>query len=196
MPVKKSDSIGSNPDYFNRRQQSGPGDIATIYDIGPLYTAGIDGTGMKIAIMGQTDIYAADIAQFRAGFGLIRKRSAADTCHRLHRPGYYRRSGRGGYRLGMVWRRRTQRNHHLSSNATPHEQRRDHFSPVCHRQRRGPRYQYELWRLRIRERSNQRPCVPEACTKSQHRGHHISCIVGDSGAAACDPREAQRRPKA
>jgi subtilase family serine protease len=70
MNVKKSDATTMSPDYFSGGNYLAPGDIATIYDIGPLYTAGIDGTGMKIAIMGQTDIYAADIAQFRSGFGL------------------------------------------------------------------------------------------------------------------------------
>jgi subtilase family serine protease len=71
MNVKKSDAIDIRPDYFSGGgNYLAPGDIATIYDIGPLYTAGIDGTGMKIAIMGQTDIYAADIAQFRSAFGL------------------------------------------------------------------------------------------------------------------------------
>jgi hypothetical protein len=49
-----------------------PGDVATIYDITPLYTATtpIDGTGQKLAIVGQTDIYLADINDFRSGFGL------------------------------------------------------------------------------------------------------------------------------
>jgi subtilase family serine protease len=70
LAVKRSDSIKLNPDYFNGGNNLAPGDIATIYDIGPLYASGIDGTGMKIAIMGQTDIYAVDIAQFRSGFGL------------------------------------------------------------------------------------------------------------------------------
>jgi len=49
-----------------------PGDIATIYDINQLYTSSpaIDGTGQKLAIIGQTDIYLADINDFRSGFGL------------------------------------------------------------------------------------------------------------------------------
>jgi subtilase family serine protease len=47
-----------------------PGDIATIYDINALYTAGFDGTGQKLAVIGQTDVYLADISDFRAGFGL------------------------------------------------------------------------------------------------------------------------------
>ncbi|MGD0792312.1 MAG: protease pro-enzyme activation domain-containing protein [Terriglobales bacterium] len=49
-----------------------PDDIATIYDIAPLYTAStpINGTGQKLAIVGQTDIYLADINDFRAGFNL------------------------------------------------------------------------------------------------------------------------------
>jgi len=55
-----------------------PGDIATIYNIGPLYNSPtpIDGTGQKLAIVGQTDIFLADIVDFRNGFGL----SAIDTC--------------------------------------------------------------------------------------------------------------------
>ena len=49
-----------------------PDDIATIYDIAPLYKAStpIDGTGQQLAIVGQTDIYLADINDFRAGFNL------------------------------------------------------------------------------------------------------------------------------
>jgi len=49
-----------------------PGDIGTIYDINPLYSAStpIDGTGQKLAIVGQTDILIADINHFRNGFGL------------------------------------------------------------------------------------------------------------------------------
>src|SRR4029077_14889472 len=63
---------GLRPDYnsSNFGPLVAPGDIATIYDINTLYTAGIDGSGQKLAVMGQTDIYLADIADFRSGFGL------------------------------------------------------------------------------------------------------------------------------
>ena len=44
--------------------------FATIYDINALYNTGIDGTGQKIAVMGQTDISLSDIAAFRAAAGL------------------------------------------------------------------------------------------------------------------------------
>ena len=47
-----------------------PDDFATIYDLKPLYSSGIDGTGQKIAIMGQTNIVPADIATFRSRSGL------------------------------------------------------------------------------------------------------------------------------
>ena len=47
-----------------------PGDIAAIYDITPLYDAGIDGAGQKLAIVGQTEIEMADIEQYRSEFGL------------------------------------------------------------------------------------------------------------------------------
>lgn len=47
-----------------------PGDFATIYDINPIYTAGIDGSAQKIVIAGQTQVYVEDIEQFRTSFGL------------------------------------------------------------------------------------------------------------------------------
>jgi Pro-kumamolisin, activation domain/Bacterial Ig-like domain (group 3) len=47
-----------------------PGDIATNYDLTPLYSASIDGTGEKLAIIGQTDVYLSDINNFRSGFNL------------------------------------------------------------------------------------------------------------------------------
>jgi subtilase family serine protease len=49
-----------------------PDDIATIYDITPLYTAStpIDGSGQTLGIIGQTDVYLADLNDFRSGFNL------------------------------------------------------------------------------------------------------------------------------
>ena len=47
-----------------------PDDFATIYDIARLYSAGIDGTGQKLAIIGQTDIVLSDIKAFRSMYGL------------------------------------------------------------------------------------------------------------------------------
>ena len=47
-----------------------PGDFYTIYDEKPTLTSGVDGTGITIAIVGQTDITLADIATFRSLSGL------------------------------------------------------------------------------------------------------------------------------
>ncbi len=47
-----------------------PDDFATIYDIQPLYGNGIDGTGQKIALVGQTDIALSDLQAFRSASGL------------------------------------------------------------------------------------------------------------------------------
>jgi uncharacterized protein (TIGR03437 family) len=52
------------------QHQMAPDDFATIYDIGPLYAAGIDGTGQSIAVVGQTDINTSDIRNFRRTFNL------------------------------------------------------------------------------------------------------------------------------
>jgi subtilase family serine protease len=50
-----------------------PGDFATIYDLTPLYNLGLDGTGITIAVMGQTVIPLADAAAFRSAAGLPAK---------------------------------------------------------------------------------------------------------------------------
>jgi hypothetical protein len=47
-----------------------PGDFAVIYDVQPLYNSGIDGTGQKIAVAGQTDIKLSDIHAFQTASGL------------------------------------------------------------------------------------------------------------------------------
>lgn len=47
-----------------------PGDFATIYNLGPLYSQGLDGSGQKIVVVGQTIISPTDIAAFRSASGL------------------------------------------------------------------------------------------------------------------------------
>ncbi|HWZ32633.1 MAG TPA: protease pro-enzyme activation domain-containing protein [Bryobacteraceae bacterium] len=47
-----------------------PDDLATIYNIAPIYKAGINGNGQKLVIAGQTAIHISDMRQFRSAFGL------------------------------------------------------------------------------------------------------------------------------
>lgn len=73
MGLKQRPKIGSaSPDYSNgfSGNNLAPADIATIYGIQALYSAGYTGSGQKIVVVGQTDIDTTDIANFRAGFGL------------------------------------------------------------------------------------------------------------------------------
>jgi subtilase family serine protease len=66
----------SRPNYYDSEfvfpNFLAPDDVATIYNIAPLYEAStsIDGTGQTLGIIGQTDIYLADIDYFRSGFSL------------------------------------------------------------------------------------------------------------------------------
>jgi len=57
-----------------------PDDFATIYDITPMYTAGTNGAGQSIAIVGQSDLYQArggtagsDVTTFWSKFGITAK---------------------------------------------------------------------------------------------------------------------------
>jgi hypothetical protein len=47
-----------------------PGDIATIYDFSTLIQNGTDGSGVTLAVIGETDIYLNDLNDFRNGFSL------------------------------------------------------------------------------------------------------------------------------
>ena len=58
-------SYTSGSDHF-----LAPGDFATIYNLTPLYTAGIDGTGQAIAIVGRTHPSAATWSTFRSVMAL------------------------------------------------------------------------------------------------------------------------------
>ncbi len=61
----------AKPKYTSRGTHNiAPDDLATIYDIAPLYTAGINGTGQKIAIAGQTQVNLSDIQTFRSTYNL------------------------------------------------------------------------------------------------------------------------------
>jgi hypothetical protein len=50
-----------------------PYDFATIYNVAPLWTEGIDGSGQSIAIVSRSDISPTDVDNFRASFGLPAK---------------------------------------------------------------------------------------------------------------------------
>jgi subtilase family serine protease len=57
-------SAGGNNFYL------APDDFATIYDLTSLYGAGINGTGMKLVVVGQVTLVMTDIQEFRSGFNL------------------------------------------------------------------------------------------------------------------------------
>jgi subtilase family serine protease len=47
-----------------------PADFYTIYDVNSLISSGINGTGLKIAVVGQVDLVPTDISSFRTAAGL------------------------------------------------------------------------------------------------------------------------------
>ncbi len=63
---------GSKPRYTDSQGNHflAPEDIATIYNLKPLYNSGLNGQGQSIVVVGQTDIRTADIQQFRSTFNL------------------------------------------------------------------------------------------------------------------------------
>jgi subtilase family serine protease len=80
MYVRTNPALRPHPDYTTAIGSStvyflAPGDVATLYDLYPLFNmtpTAINGAGQELAIVGQTDIYGADLAGFRKGFNLPR----------------------------------------------------------------------------------------------------------------------------
>ena len=72
-PHRRSGIHRVKPDFpsnISGNHYVAPDDLARIYNLSGLFSAGIDGTGQKLAVMGQTDIKLPDIATFRSVAGL------------------------------------------------------------------------------------------------------------------------------
>ncbi|HXE96117.1 MAG TPA: protease pro-enzyme activation domain-containing protein [Dongiaceae bacterium] len=68
-PLTQED-IQPNRTSSGGRHSLSPGDFATIYNINPLYAAGIDGTSQSIAIVGRTHPSGTNWTTFRSSMGL------------------------------------------------------------------------------------------------------------------------------
>ena len=68
----QSHAVHSKPNYTEAvgNYWIAPGDITTMYDLQKLYDAGINGSGQTLAVIGETDVYLADLNDFRSGFDL------------------------------------------------------------------------------------------------------------------------------
>jgi hypothetical protein len=66
---------GSSPAFAlgNGQYALTPDDLAVIYDIAPLYAAGIDGSGMTIAVVGASSVNLDDLSAYQTKFGLPAK---------------------------------------------------------------------------------------------------------------------------
>jgi subtilase family serine protease len=87
------DGTGKSSAEFTRTNSSGntkedvtPTDFATIYNVLPLWNAGINGAGQTIAIAGESDINLSDIATFQSSFGL--SNNTPNVIHNGTAPGY------------------------------------------------------------------------------------------------------------
>jgi uncharacterized protein (TIGR03437 family) len=56
--------------FFNGQYDISASDLWTIYDTVPLYNAGFTGSGMKLAVIGQSNVDLADIATYQTDMGL------------------------------------------------------------------------------------------------------------------------------
>ncbi len=70
-PAKLLGSDYSQPKFtYGSSHYVSPADYGIIYDINPLYTAGVTGSGQTIAVLARSDIYMSDVESFRSNMGL------------------------------------------------------------------------------------------------------------------------------
>jgi hypothetical protein len=68
---RRSSSVVVQPEYSSgSNHYLAPGDFAAIYNLNPLYAAGVDGTGQSIAVIGRTHPSSINWANFRSTFQL------------------------------------------------------------------------------------------------------------------------------
>lgn len=71
--VRREIPPGSQSNYTSATSGNhylAPDDIAAIYNLKPLYAGGIDGTGQKLVVVGQSQIQLDDLQQYRTRFNL------------------------------------------------------------------------------------------------------------------------------
>ena len=68
----KTDASGVDPQdtVSNGNHFITPGDFATIFDLKPVYTAGYNGAGQRVAIIGRSRVAVGDISAFESSTGL------------------------------------------------------------------------------------------------------------------------------
>ena len=71
-PGRPRETASSHPLFTTTggNHELSPADVGIIYDIAPLWAKGYDGTGMTIAVAGQSDLDMTDVSLFRSHYGL------------------------------------------------------------------------------------------------------------------------------
>ena len=73
-PRTMAERLGTTPQYtYQGSNNLFPADMATIYNLNSLYSAGTTGTGTTIAIVGRSNINLSDVATFRSASALAAK---------------------------------------------------------------------------------------------------------------------------
>ncbi len=151
-----------------------PADFATIYNVAPLYAKGIDGTGQKIAVVGQTGIDPSDIATFRSNYGLPANPPQIMLIPGSADPGIRQDElARGGSGHRMVRGRWRRMRHSLRVR-----ERCDGRGSVCHRPEPGARSEFQLWALRGGERARRCVGFSGLGAAGQCGGYHLGERLG------------------
>src|SRR5579885_3158325 len=69
-PYLKKRSLSADYTSSSGNHYLSPNDFSTIYNLNPLYTTGLSGSGLSLAVAGQATMSFSDLHRFRAAFGV------------------------------------------------------------------------------------------------------------------------------
>ena len=160
-----------------------PDDLATIYNVAPLYSSGIDGTGQSLVIVGQTQIIPSDITTFRSTFNLPAINLKQVLVPGQKNPGIQRSSGDlGEADLDIEWSSAVARNATIIYVYSPDiftsffHALDQNLAPVISMSYGACEY-YDLVDL---------PTYQSAAQQANAQGITWIAAAGDSGAADCE----------
>ncbi len=164
-----------------------PGDFATIYNLTPLYTAGIDGTGQTIAIVGRTDIVLSDVQFFRSNFLLPAKDPV--FIHNGNDPGDAHGTEEGEADLDVEWSGAVAKNATIDfviSKSTHTSDGADHSAQYIVNNNLAPVMSMSFGLCERDLGATRNTFFNNLWTQAATQGITAMVSTGDSGSAGCD----------
>jgi pseudomonalisin len=163
-----------------------PEDFATIYDLGPLYSSSLDGTGQKIVVVGDSAITLSDISAFRSAAGLSANAptvvTASGTGSAVHN------SDEGEADLDLEWAGAVARNASIIYDVAGSTAPSGAFDALTDAidNNRAPIVSNSFGLCEADATASGAQSIQAEIQRANRQGQNVTSASGDTGAADCD----------